>query len=356
MEWLRIKLAERLIRESTLDAILIEKEEDLAYFFHDTVVSGSLLIGRQESVFFVHLMDKDLYAGISGIQKIQCEAANINQIHTYLQKLKYKQVGFDALNTPFSRWKELQGYDCSWIEDSFFTEKQRSIKDDTEINKMKAAAQLGIEGYHKILDALVEGVTEKEIAKLLKAYWFQEGADDVSFTPIVAFGENAAYPHAILTDRKLKKGDVVLVDIGVKLDGYCSDMTRTVAFGKPDQKLEEAYEWVFQAHQAALNKIKAEVLCADIHQEVVKIFTEAGVIEHFFHGTGHGVGRNVHEFPYLSGRSVDARLASGMMVTIEPGLYFAGLGGIRIEDTILIQDQNYDKITNATISKKIFII
>lgn len=234
-----------------------------------------------------------------------------------------------------------------------FTEKLRSIKSADEIEKMSHAAALGSEGYDYVLSVLKEGITEKEVVQLLRIFWAKAGAEGPSFSPIVAFGHHSAFPHAVPTDRALRKGDIVLIDIGVLYQGYCSDMSRTVAWGRPDSRLVESYPAVVEAQQEAMKLCRAGALCLDIHEEAARVLRKYDLEDYFCHGVGHGVGRNIHEYPLLSPKSGTTTLETGMTVNVEPGVYFPGIGGIRIEDTVLIDGNKNFSLTNRPVSTEL---
>ncbi|WP_201456427.1 Xaa-Pro peptidase family protein [Chlamydia sp. 17-3921] len=349
----RIVLAQQALKTYNIDAMLIEREEDIAYFLYDEAVSGTLLISQEEAVFFVHKIDKDLYAHIQSVSLIFCSKNHLEVLSNYIQSHAYQSIGFDSEHTSYSNYEMWKKIPCQWEPLRLFTEKLRSIKSEQEIEQMRQAAALGSAGFDYVLSILHEGITEKEVVKQLRTFWAQSGATAPSFPPIVAFGEHAAFPHAIPSNRPLRQGDIVLIDIGVLLDGYCSDMTRTVAWGRPHSRLLESYPIVVEAQKSAMALCREGVLCSDVHEEAVRILRSHGLDEYFFHGTGHGVGRNIHEYPRLSPAGKSISLQSGMTVTVEPGVYFPGLGGIRIEDTLVICGNKNFSITKRPVDSEL---
>ncbi|EPP34502.1 metallopeptidase M24 family protein [Chlamydia ibidis] len=349
----RIIVAQHALSEYGIDAILVERDEDVSYFLYDQVVSGTLLIGKNEAVFFVNRMDRDLYSSLEGVRSIFCENTVLESLGNFLKTSSYQAVGFDSVHTGYAKYQDLVRIPCSWSPISLFCEKLRSVKDNDEIEKMKHAADLGSEGYDYILSILKEGITEKEVVHLVRAFWMEKGVLDVSFSPIIAFGEHAAFPHAIPTDRRLGRGDIVLIDIGVLYQGYCSDMSRTVSYGRPHDCLLNAYSAVLEAQKSAMDMCADGVACIDIYREAVRVLEQYKLEKYFFHGLGHGVGRNIHEYPFLSPKDRESVLRSGMVVTIEPGVYFPGTGGIRIEDSILINEKHYFNLTNRPVSQEL---
>lgn len=228
----------------------------------------------------------------------------------------------------------------------------RARKDKTEIALMKKAASIGSSAIRGALSEIRQGVTEKDLALELEYSARRLGADQVSFEPIVAFGKNSAQPHAKPTTKKIKKRDFIVIDFGVKYKGYCSDETCTVVFGELTKKQKHAYQAVKIAQEAALACIKSNVEASAVDRQVRNIFGNK-YDAYFVHGTGHGVGLEVHEAPHLASNSQDV-LETNMVVTVEPGLYFPGQWGIRIEDTVLVKENCCEKLTKM--DKELIVI
>ncbi|MEG0036824.1 MAG: M24 family metallopeptidase, partial [Victivallaceae bacterium] len=189
-------------------------------------------------------------------------------------------------------------------------------------------------------------------------FWASQGATATAFPPIIAFGEDTAFPHASLSERKLCFEDIVLIDIGVELDDYCSDMTRVLNWGKPKKELRAVYRIVREAQIEGLKLCKAGVSCGAIHEVVCAVIKEAGYEKYFMHGTGHGIGMSVHEYPYLSSNRQDRRTAEillkeSMVVTVEPGIYLPGIGGVRLENSIIIKSDGYTDLTKREIPEEL---
>lgn len=353
----RIVQAQSALASSEMDAYLVTQVEDLRYFFYDEVVSGALIIGVDQAVLFVSQMDHALYAHVTQVPVI-CYGVNLYETLTnFLRDAHYRVVGFNSAHVSFDCYQNLIKIDhVLWSPEALFTEKLRSIKGLDEIEYMQQAAMLGSLGYDYVLSILRAGITEKEVVQALKSFWLQEGAEGVAFPPIIAFGEHAAFPHAIPTDRSLRQGDIVLIDIGVLLDGYCSDMTRTVAWGTPDERLIYGYSVVADAQRVAIELCREGASCVHVYEAAKSVLRQHNLDSYFIHGLGHGIGRSVHEYPYLSLRSEDAYLQEGMAVTIEPGVYFTGLGGIRIEDTVLICKNHAINLTARPVPSKLILL
>lgn len=222
----------------------------------------------------------------------------------------------------------------------------RMRKSPAEIARMKAAAEAGDEAFSYILERIEAGRSEIEIARELERYMIDNGAEALSFDAIVAAGAHAAMPHAKPGESNLVGNEVILMDFGCKVDGYCSDMSRTVFLGTPPEELDQVYEVVFQAQSAGVTGAIAGRACSDVDAICRTVITDAGYGEQFAHSTGHGVGLEIHEEPRLSQAST-AILAAGHVVTVEPGIYLTGIGGVRIEDMVLVADDEPVILTSS---------
>lgn len=212
---------------------------------------------------------------------------------------------------------------------------QNNVKSASEIAKMRKAAAITDDVFDAVVAALREGVTEKEIADLVLAETLRLGGSGVSFDTIVAFGESGAEPHHVPTDKRLEKGMLVTVDMGTVFEGYDSDFTRTVAFGEPTDEQREIYSVVLEAQRRALAAVADGVSCREVDAAARGYISECGYGDKYIHGTGHGVGTEIHESPTLNAASGEV-LAAGQVVTVEPGIYIAGRMGVRIEDMVLV--------------------
>ena len=229
----------------------------------------------------------------------------------------------------------------------------RRVKSPEEIKKIAAAELLGDEAFSHILKFIRPGITETEVAVELESFMRKNGASGTSFETICASGVRGAMPHGTASAKVIEKGDMLTLDFGCVLDGYCSDMTRTIAIGMPDGRMTEIYNIVLEAQETAIKGIKAGLKCADADKIARDIIKKAGYGENFGHSLGHSVGIEIHEAPNLSPRSEDI-LVTGNVVTVEPGIYVEGLGGVRIEDVVAVTDEGCVNLTKA--DKKLIII
>jgi len=236
-----------------------------------------------------------------------------------------------------------------WVAKPDYSHKERIVKTPREIGLLREAARQGARAFDKIAAAFSQkgfGKDERRLHFLAERILRKEGRRELSFDPIVAIGPNAAKPHAHPTGRKLRKGDLLLLDAGVKVERYCSDRTRTVRAvpgfefgtiqGFTSRKLQKAYDTVLKAHDRAIDRARSGMKAREVDALAREVIEKAGFGKYFVHSTGHGVGLDIHEMPYISARS-KTRIKDGMVYTVEPGIYIPGEFGIRIEDTVVMQ-------------------
>jgi Xaa-Pro aminopeptidase len=225
----------------------------------------------------------------------------------------------------------------------------RLVKDDDELRLMKRAAHLGVELFHALLPTLRPGVPETTVAALLEYNARSHGVEGMSFETIVASGARSALPHGRATSQRLPRKGFLTLDFGVILEGYCSDMTRTVFLGEPTRRERFTYDAVREAQQAAVKAVKPGASCGEVDEAARSVLRKAGLAEYFTHSTGHGVGLEIHEAPRIAADQSQS-LLPGMVVTIEPGVYIAGHFGVRIEDMVAVTREGGQILTPASTS------
>ena len=284
----------------------------------------------------------------------EISAANsLSKILAELAKESNLQAtGFEENNITVSEYKKIRKAFKNFKPVEALIENLREIKTKDEIRKIKKACKLSDLGFKFILKHIKENVTEQELAAKLEIY-LKEKHTDISFKPIIAFGKNSAIPHHLNSKTKLKKGNIVLIDMGVKTQNYCSDMTRTVFFGSPTPKFKHIYQTVLNAQKESAEFINLKssignqkVYASDVDKIAREYILQKG-FETIPHSLGHGIGIDVHEKPSLSPNSKSV-LKNGMIFSIEPGIYIEGYGGVRIEDLYLLTDKKLEKITHST--------
>lgn len=222
----------------------------------------------------------------------------------------------------------------------------RSVKTAAELAVIEESQRVTDKTFTEILPLIRENMTEIELAHLLESLLYKNGADDLAFSSIVAFGENTAKPHAHRSERRLKNGEFVTLDFGAKVKGYCSDMTRTVCFGTPTGEMKKIYSVVSKAQSNALEKLSAAYTGDRAHNLAVEVFSRYGLERYFTHSLGHGIGIDIHEKPNLSPSNKE-KLFANAVVSVEPGLYIDGKFGVRIEDMVILQDNGVKNLTNS---------
>ena len=351
---IRIDGLRKMFSACRIDSLIFFNMSNIRYLSGFTGSDGVLLISAGQANLFVDGR-YTLQAGLEAkdIQIIEYKD-KIEGIVQAIKKFKLEHIGFEEDSITLEMYNRLVS---SIPKETFVALNDdlrliRACKDENEIALMKRAAEISSSAIESLVNQIKPGSTEKELALQLEINARKYGADGLAFEAIVAAGENSSLPHARPTDRKIKKGDFIVIDFGVKYKGYCSDETCTIALGKLTDRQKNAYQIVKEAHDRAIAGIKADVPAADIDRRARSVFGGKYGL-YFVHGTGHGVGLEVHEAPRLSSISNDI-LKQRMVVTVEPGLYFPGLWGIRIEDTVLVKKNSCEKLTKM--DKELVII
>ena len=256
-----------------------------------------------------------------------------------------ENVGFEEHYISYATYKEyIRKYRINnFVETEYIIEKQRMIKDEDEISNITKACNITDDCFKYILEYIKPGMTEKQIAREIEEY-FTEKSDGISFDTIVASGENTSKPHAVPGDRKIQARDIITIDMGCKINGYCSDMTRTFFIGEPTEEMKKVYNLVLNNQKFAINQYKDGASTRQITKMVENDFKLNGY--DLIHSLGHGVGLEIHEPPYIGYRN-DTNLRENMIVTDEPGIYIPGKFGIRIEDTVQITKFGCVSLTRA---------
>lgn len=270
----------------------------------------------------------------------------IASIASAMSALGARRVGFEAEHVSVATAGKIRDAlaGAEMVETSGVAEDLRRVKDETEVAALRRACAIADAALPVLLGELREGLSEREAAAILEDAMRRGGSDGASFETIMAFGENAAEPHHRAGDRTLRRGDVVKVDFGAIADGYHSDMTRTVAFGTPPEELARVHDLVRRAQAAGVEAVRAGTTCKDVDAATRALLAENGL--DYGHGTGHGFGLEVHEAPTVRRESADI-LAAGMTVTVEPGVYLPGIGGVRIEDSVVVRDGGCEILTRS---------
>jgi len=338
------------IRRKSADALLVTQPENRRYLsgykaidLAITESSGVLLILGQGDPYLLTDSRYQLQAEreARGFEVALVRGSMLNALEKLLRRLGVRKLIFEShylLHTTALKLAEMgQKHAIEMIPAEGMVEKLRSVKSGEEIEKILQAVRLNEFVFQEVFANLTPGKTEREIGVEIESAMMHNGAEEPAFPTIVASGPNSALPHAVPSDKAIEEGETVIIDMGLKLDGYCADMTRTVILGIPDKQALGIIRLVRRAQQSALKTIRAGIPARDADRAARKIISTAGYGKYFGHGLGHGVGLAVHEAPSLN-RMRRNKLQQGMVVTVEPGIYIPGWGGVRLENMVVVEE------------------
>jgi Xaa-Pro aminopeptidase len=349
------KLREKF-KENEIDGILVTSNYNRRYISGFTGTAGVALITEKEAKFITDFRYVDQASEQAvNFEIVQHKASLLEEIANQLNELGIKKLGFEKAYVSFAQYEEYKNHftNTELVPVSGMIENLRLIKDGQEIKILKEAAQIADAAFDHIISYIKPGLTELDVSNELEFFMRKQGAASSSFDIIVASGIRSAFPHGVASSKVIKKGELVTLDFGAYYKGYCSDITRTVAVGKPTSELEKIYQTVLEAQLRGMNGIKPGMTGKEADALTRDYITEQGYGEYFGHSTGHGLGMEVHEGPGLSMKS-DTILQPGMVVTVEPGIYISGVGGTRIEDDTVITENGNETLTYST--KELLII
>ena len=266
-------------------------------------------------------------------------------LYSDLPGLLPPRVAFEADAMTYANYDELRRGGLELEPRRGVVESLRIVKESEELDTIRRATEVTDRAYEVLAEEQFSGRTEKALAWRMEQLLHECGADGVAFPVDIAAGPTAASPHAVPGDRVVQEGDLVLVDAGAQVEGYCSDCTRTFAVGEVSDSLREVYELVRRAQQAGLDAVRPGASGRDVDAAARAMIADAGYGENFGHGLGHGLGLLVHEAPVLRPESEDV-LAAGHVVTVEPGIYLSGVAGVRIEDLVVVTDDGAEVLTS----------
>jgi Xaa-Pro aminopeptidase len=331
------KLRERFAGAG-VEALYITNPENRFYLSGFTGTAGSLLLGLNNSYLFTDFR----YTGQAArecpdYQVIETSGESSEVLREYLTGEGISLLGLEGDYLTYNQFQTLKeklgGVELKTVDG--LVEELRARKDKDETAFIEEAVRLADEAFKEVLPLIRPGVPEREVALQLEYFMRRMGAEGAAFKTIVASGYRSALPHGVASSRIMAPGDFVTLDFGAVYNGYHSDITRTVVLGRPEKKQEEIYQLVLEAQMSAIESLRAGIKASDVDGAARRIIEQAGYGKQFGHGTGHGVGLSIHEKPRLSAKD-QSLLEEGMVVTIEPGIYLPGWGGVRIEDTVLV--------------------
>jgi len=344
----RVDNVREKLEELDLDALLVTNMYNVRYLANFTGTTGLVVITKEEAYFVTDFRyTEQAAAQAQGFEIIKNEGLIYEEVAKIVKKDNIQNLGFEDTNITYATFTKINEIiDCELKPVTGLVEKLREVKTEDEIEIIQEAVNIAEKGFDYILGFVKPGITEIEVANELDFYMRKLGATEVSFDTIVASGIRSAMPHGVASDKIIENGDMVTIDFGCYYKGYVSDMTRTFAVGDPGEQLKEIYEIVYQANKKVAEVAKAGMTGAELDAVARDYITEHGYGESFGHTTGHGIGLEIHEGPAISFRNEEA-LVENNVITNEPGIYIPGLGGVRIEDDLVItKDGNYNLMSS----------
>jgi len=349
----RLRKLRTSIAEKGLGALLLSQPENLRYISGFTGSSGWLLVSGQKAILATDFRYVEQAKGESpDFEILQTK----QELHDWLpglaSDLGWRKLGFEANFISYDSSHKLseaiatRQVNLELVPTAGIVEQLRSIKEPEELGSITEAVELADAVFEQARAIIRPDTTEKEAAWEIEKLLRQAGSEGMPFEIIVASGPNSALPHARPTEKLICSGEPVLIDMGARINGYCSDLSRTLFLGETDKSLQKIYNIVVKAQTAAIERVESGMDASQADQLARSVVEQAGYGDAFGHGLGHGVGLAVHEFPRLGPTSFDS-LADGMVFTIEPGIYLAGQGGVRIEDMVVLENGKAKVLSKA---------
>jgi len=331
------------LRESLEEPLLVNNGVNVRYLVGFASSNAALLVEPDRVRLFSDFRYAEAGRAVEGVEFVETKRSLV----VALAELLEGRIGFEADVVSYTGWETLSGGGLDLVPRRGLVEALRAVKDDQELDAIRRAGKITSEAYERFAEESFLGRSERDLAWRLDELFHELGADAPAFETIVASGPNSAKPHARPSDRTVGAGETVVVDAGAMVDGYCADCTRTFATGSLPDELQSAYTTCLEGQLVGLEAVRAGVAGVEADAAARENIDAAGLGDKFGHGLGHGVGLEVHEAPRLSRESTDT-LAAGNVVTVEPGVYLEGLGGIRIEDLVIVTDGEPEILTSPT--------
>jgi Xaa-Pro aminopeptidase len=336
--------------EAKIDALLVTSPANWYYLAGFSGESGALVVSRKATSLITDgRFTVQARAETSEVSFVSQKGSLFESVGLFVKGSPFKRMGFDPSQVTVRELEILRkaaGGRVRWVAAVGMAETLRMRKDAAELAQMRRAALLADEVVQCAIGLLKPGIREFEVGAEIEYQMRRKGASGPAFETIVAFGERAALPHARPTGKRLRKNELVVLDLGVILGHYCSDITRTVYVGRAPKRIRMWYQAVLEAQRAAIAAAKSGATCGDVDGAARQVLTRYHLDHLFVHSTGHGLGLEVHEDPRVA-RGQKKRLEPGNVITIEPGVYSAGIGGIRIEDDVAVHADRTEVLTRA---------
>lgn len=351
----RIKKLREKMESENLTAFFVTELKNIRYLSNFTGSAGAILVTMEKAYFITDFRYTSQASQQAEGFELRIHQTGINQeVYEILQAEKIQTVGIEAINMNVQQYLAIQDLFTAQIKPTTaFVEELRQVKDDSEVELIQKACEITDQAFNHILTFIKPGVSEIEVANELERFLKSKGASAMSFETIVASGVRSSMPHGVASNKIIETGDVVTLDFGCYYQGYTSDMTRTIAVGSISEKMQEIYDIVLAAHQKVIEGAKAGMTGKEIDALARDYISEKGYGEYFGHSTGHGIGLDVHEMPAISWKN-EQPIKIGMVITNEPGIYLPDIGGVRIEDDLLITDSGNESLNRSP--KELIII
>jgi len=331
------------LRETLQEPLLVTNPVNVRYLTGFVSTNAAILVEPDRVRLFSDFRYAEAAKEVEGVEFVETKRALLRG----LAELLDGRLGIEADHISYSGFKTLEDGGLELVPRSGTVEALRAVKDEGELDAIRRACAITDRVYERIAGERFVGRTERDVAWQMEQLFHEEGGHGVAFPIIVASGPNGSKPHARATDRAIAAGETVVIDAGCAIDGYFSDYTRTFATGLLPDELKEAYAVCLEAQEAGLAGARAGVSGMDADAAARRVVEDSPFAATFGHGLGHGLGLDVHEAPRLATDSSDT-LAAGNVVTIEPGIYLSGLGGIRIEDDVVVTEDGVENLTGFT--------
>ena len=348
----RLNRLRSALEEKKLDAILITTPENRQYLSGFVGTAGTLLISHDRAVLATDFR----YTEQAGKQAPDFEVLEVTGWKWFVEKLEEigpARVGFESQHVTMAAYrrilaavKDMDENKPTFVGTSNLVENIRAVKDAHELTMLQNVIDISDKAMETVIPTLQAGQTEREISWMMEKAMREFGADSLSFDTIVASGPNGAMPHHRAGDRPVQEGEPIVIDMGAKLNGYCSDITRTVCIGQPDDQFRKIYNIVLGAQLTAISTLKPSLNGEEADNLARNVLDEAGYKKYFGHSLGHGIGLAVHEFPRVGPTSPDV-LEPSMVFSVEPGIYLSGWGGVRIEDLVVLEESGARPLSKA---------
>ena len=347
----RLRLVQAKVAEADLDLYLVSHLPHVRYLCGFSGSSGMLLLSRRDAWFFTDSRyAEQIRREVKGAKRVVPESGSLIEAICASELLRkgHPRLGFQARHLNVDAHAKLQRgvTGALLVPHDELVEPFTTVKDSREIVSIERAARIADKAFQRILKVIRPGLRELDVARELEYIMLKLGSEGKAFTTICASGARSALPHGDASKKRLEAGDFVTLDYGALVSGYCSDITRTVVLGRATPRQKRLYRVVQSAEARAVAKVKPGGSTRAVDRAARQIITRAGFGSKFGHGTGHGIGLEVHQGPYLSPRT-DGILKAGMVVTVEPGIYIPGYGGVRIEDDVLVTSRGHRVLTTA---------